>query len=198
MENQAQAQALSFDELFALGEVDEILRMSEEKVKIKTQGLRFAGMGTEDVVQDALIKVYTALSDYDSSKARVSTFLDHVIDNSIRDTLRKAGAIKNLVAVNAVPINSEDSTVRAEVRGFSVRKENGGFAFAGLEPGYEAFEIMEDIMNHMDLTDRQKEAVQLYTAGYSLAEIANVFHVSRSRMSQIWSQIVTKCAAVAM
>ncbi|WP_145052630.1 sigma-70 family RNA polymerase sigma factor [Paenibacillus xylanexedens] len=196
MEIQAQAQALSFDELFALGEVDEILRKSEEKVKIKTQHMRFAGIGKDDVVQEALIKVYTALNSYDSSKSRVSTFLDHVIDNSIRDTLRKVGSERNLRTVNALSLSTNGTVENMDPQevGLLASELSAGTRLAVVEPGYGTFEIMEDIMHNLDLTDRQKEVIRLYTSGYSLKEIAEIFHVSRSRMSQIWSRIVAKCA----
>lgn len=176
----------TLDELYALGEMDVFFQKSKEKVEKRVHGMRLAGTDGEDVVQEALIKVYRYLPKYDSSKAKVSTYLDRIITSAIRDCLKKAGARSNLQVVNAIPLaifeGVDDTQVTYE---------------AGAEDlGYENAELMMDIMDHLGLTEREKEIFRLRVSGYEFKEIAQVFNISRGRMSQIWSNITTKCAVV--
>ncbi|WP_426455411.1 sigma-70 family RNA polymerase sigma factor (plasmid) [Paenibacillus sp. S-38] len=180
------AQEMGLDELFALGELDAFLKKSEEKVAKKISGMKFAGMDADDVKQEALLKVYRSLDKYDSSKAKMSTFLDHIISNTIRDCLKKAGSGTNLRVVNAMSLNAyaTDSMDGAEEMTLQVGTE---------DVGYTAFEVMTDLMENVGLTDREKEIFRLHASGYDFGEIAQVFKISRGRMSQIWSNITTKC-----
>jgi RNA polymerase sporulation-specific sigma factor len=144
-------------------------------------------MDTEDVVQETVFKVYRMLDRYNSETSRMSTYVDHVIENMIRDCLRKCGSGKNLMVVNAdeiaVNYDAEDDNGSASVSRYQVGSN---------DYGYENAEVMMDVMDNMGLTDREKQIFQLYVEGYEFVEIAKMIGITKSRMSQIWSKIKSK------
>lgn len=168
---------MSMDELLEVGEIDAILLKAKEKAEQKIRGKVFAGMDIDDVVQEVIIKVFKSLPRYDKEKAKLTTFVDHVIENMIRDMLRKAGKVSNLQVINAVQImeDTEETIQLGEI-----------------DQEYSYLELMMDIMNGIGLNEREKEIFQLRSNGYAFKEIAEAFGVSRPRMSQLWKGIVDK------
>ncbi|PZT56297.1 sigma-70 family RNA polymerase sigma factor [Paenibacillus silvae] len=182
--------AMGFDALFETGDIDMFLNKAQEKCRHKLRGKTFAGMEKEDVTQEILIKLVNSLEKYDADKAKMSTFVDHLIDNKIKDMYRKCTSEKNLSVVNAAQITTTDSGgdegdggERALVFGHT------GFA-------YENFEFLTDIMENMGMNDREKEIFKLRTSGYEFVEIAAIMRVSKARISQIWKGIRVKYEAL--
>lgn len=185
-----EAKNMSFDELYGLGNVDLFLDKAKEKCEMKLRGKRFAGMETEDVVQEVLIKVHRSMEKYQSNKAKVSTFVDHVIENMIKDCYKKCATEKNLTLVNAVEI--VDSYQGNE--GMSSAQDKPSLtAQIGLEDvGFENTEVLLDFTYHLDLSDREAQIFQLFTQGYDFVEIAQILGVTKARISQIWKGIRLK------
>ncbi|MGQ8874671.1 sigma-70 family RNA polymerase sigma factor [Paenibacillus sp. TSA_86.1] len=182
--------AMGFDQLFEIEDMDMFLNKAQEKCRHKLRGKTFAGMEKEDVTQEILIKLVNSLDKYDADKAKMSTFVDHLIDNKIKDMYRKCMSEKNLSVVNAAQIMTTDhggeegtGKVMAPVLGHT------GF-------GYENFEFLTDIMENMSLNDREKQIFKLRTYGYEFVEIAAIQGVSKARISQIWKGIRSKYEAL--
>jgi RNA polymerase sporulation-specific sigma factor len=177
---------MTYDELFATGDMDLFLEKVQKHTAAKIGSKRFAGMDTEDVVQETVFKVYRSLDLYNSETSRMSTYVDHVIENMIRDCLRKCGSGKNLMVVNAdeIVVNYDPSELGSD--------ERSTLQVGSIDYGYQNAEVMMDVMNNMGLTDREKQIFQLYVEGYEFVEIAKVIGVTKSRMSQIWSKIKSK------
>jgi len=180
---------MGFDELFAIGDMDAFLEKAQLKCRQKLRGKTFAGMEQEDVTQEVMIKLYNSLDKYDADKARVSTFVDHLIDNKIKDMYRKCMTSKNLNVVNAVQILSSSSDV-VETDG------NNGTVLGHEGYAYENFEFITDIMENMQLNEREKEIFKLRSSGYEFVEIADIFGLSKPRISQIWKGIRDKYEAL--
>lgn len=170
------------DELFFAGKVDDFLQKAKENCEAKLTGMTFAGMTHDDVVQEVLLKVYRTMKDYDQEKARVTTFVDHVITNKIRDCLRKAGTQKNLTNSNAVLVSSgdedEEETMISRI------------AAPSEEYRYEEVEMMIDIMEYMKLSTRDKLILQMRSEGYYHEEIGQKFNISKERVCQIIKAIM--------
>lgn len=98
---------LGLDEAFALGDLDQFYKRSKEKIAAKISGRKFAGMEHEDVSQECLIKIHRAIPQYDASKAKIGTFIDKIILNTLKDSFKKAGSKANLGVVNAKSLNDE-------------------------------------------------------------------------------------------
>jgi RNA polymerase sporulation-specific sigma factor len=185
--------ASSFDELFALNEMDAFLQKAQEKCRAKIAHRTFAGMETDDVVQEVLIKVYRSMEKYDGSLSKVSTYVDHVMDNMIRDCLRKAGSGANLAVVNAFDLfNSVDH----EQKNLEESGNSGTFVVGADDYGFENVEVLTDVMEHMNLVQREVDVFRLRLIGYEFVEIADILGVSKARISQIWKGIKEKYMAL--
>lgn len=184
------ASAQTFDELFALEEMDAFLKKAQEKCRAKVGHQKFAGMETDDVVQEVLIKVYRSMQRYDGTLSKVSTYVDHVMDNMIRDCLRKAGSKSNLSLVNALDLL--ESTADPERCNSDGQDVSWSYIAGCSEPGYERMELITDVMENMHLNKREQEVFRLRLTGYEFMEIAEKIGVSKARVSQIWKSIREK------
>ncbi|WP_312113546.1 RNA polymerase sigma factor [Brevibacillus reuszeri] len=170
------------DELYFAGKVDDFLQKAKENCEAKLLGMKFAGMTHDDVVQEVLLKVYRTMRDYDQEKARVTTFVDHVITNKIRDCLRKAGTQKNLTNSNAVWVSTgEHSDDESGVGSYTASVE---------DYRYEEVEMMIDIMEYMQLSTRDKQILMMRSEGYYHEEIGQKFNISKERVCQIIKAIL--------
>jgi RNA polymerase sporulation-specific sigma factor len=178
---------LSYDELHAIGEMDLFLAKAIKHVKVKLGTVKLAGMEADDVAQEAVIKVYNSLAKYDASASKLTTYVNHVIDNMIRDCLRKAGSTKNLMVTNADEIicnydNTADLSVGEDI----------SIQYGVKDMGYENTEDFIDATEHMNLTAQEKKVFVLRMEGYEFVEIAESMGVSKSRLSQVWSSVKAK------
>jgi RNA polymerase sporulation-specific sigma factor len=179
--------AQTFDELFALEEMDAFLKKAQEKCRAKVAHQKFAGMETDDVVQEVLIKVYRSMQRYDGTLSKVSTYVDHVMDNMIRDCLRKAGSKTNLSVVNAFDLL--ESAVDTERNNADGQEASWSYVAGCSELGYEQMELITDVMEHMHLNERERDVFRMRLSGYEFVEIAEKIGVSKARVSQIWKAI---------
>jgi len=177
---------MTYDELYALGDMDSFLTKTRKHCAAKIGNMRFAGMDREDVIQETVIKVYRALEKYNSNVSKLSTYVDHVIQNMMRDKLRQAGSGKNLAHANAMSVaETFDGNSAAEPPANEV-------GVGSFDTGYADFEFFHDIANGMGLLDREKTVLRLFTEGYHFAEISEKLGVSKSRVSQIWKSVQSK------
>lgn len=187
-------QEYSFEELYALKEFDAFFTKVKEKCEIKLRGKTFAGMEKEDVVQEVLIKVSNALGQYDAKKSQMSTYIDHIINNKIKDCYRKAVSYKNLCVVNALSISE---SIHEPEYGEDDGYEDRNYIQLGCEDvGYENTDVLIDIMSNMGLSEREKEIFRLRSNGYEFVEIAKIMGVSKARISQIWAGVKRKYEAL--
>ena len=172
----------SYDELLALGELDLFLEKVRNHTSKKIRNRDFAGMEREDVIQEVLIKVYKSIESFDPSKSKASTFVDHVIENKIKDCLRSAGSESNLCNVNSVPL-IDDTSGEEYIEGTIIIPVE--------ESMYSYIEYLQDIKN-IDLTEKETEVVKLKIAGYNNTEIANILGCTRATVHNIWNKIKDK------
>lgn len=176
----------TFDELYLQNDVDAILEKAKEKCEAKLRGKRFAGWDKDDVLQEVLIKVFRTIDRYKQDTSRYSTFVDHVMDNMIKDCYRKTLTEKNLNVVNAAEY-VDAYLDEDDVQDFSV-----GCHVGVVDNGYQNSEFVTDLMQNMGLSEREKDIFSLRSAGYEFVEIASIIGVTKARISQIWKGIVQK------
>jgi len=178
----------NFEELLALGEIELFLAKIRGYIESKVRGKTFAGMETDDVVQEVLLKVYTAIEHYDASKGKASTYFTHIINNQIKDIYRHAGSASNLMIVNAVLLADnydEDENENNDI----VTKQ---VVLGEVDSQYAVVETVCDIIENFSLTEREKEIFRLRAAGYSHKEIADILCCSKANISIIWKNILRK------
>ncbi len=179
----------TFDELYAIGEMNLFLEKTINHCKAKIRTIKFAGMEADDVAQEAAIKVLRSLGRYNAETSKLSTYVDHIIDNMIRDCLRYVGTQKNLMVVNAEDLFFTPDP-QEEVGDYCSSK------YGVVDVGYENAEDIIDITMHMGLNEQEKKVFLLRMEGYEFTEIAKTIGVSKSRLSQIWSHVKDKCASM--
>lgn len=179
---------LTMEEAFALNEVNAFLDSVQKVCQKKLRNKFFPGMEIDDVIQEILIKVYNSMHNYDENKAKLTTFIHNVIDNKIKDCYRKAQSNKNLSVVNAVNVRT--------VSVFDEEDNDFELSIPSMESGYDDFEFLIDIMQYMDLTEREKEIFKLRCAGYTFKEISDFQGCSKAYISQVWKRIKNKYEAL--
>jgi RNA polymerase sporulation-specific sigma factor len=181
--------AMGYDEILAVGDLNLFLAKSKELCEMKLHGKFFPGMEREDVVQEVLIKVYQAINSFDSSKAKASTFFENVINHRIADCIRKVTSERYSATVNnTVEIVTDQDTDDAKV---------GTYSYIGSEDSnYACAEYMMDFMLNIGLDDREKQIFQLRCSGYDFVEIAQLLHLTKARISQLWKGILKKYEGV--
>lgn len=174
---------LTYDEIYATGDMNTLFEKVMKHTKIKLGMTRFAGMEQEDVVQETTIKVFRSLDYYNQSKSKLNTFIDRVIENAIKDCYKKCSSRKNLLVVNSEEI----------IDNYELSEEHDcGTQIGVVDSGFENTEFLNDVLNNIGLSDREKQVFEFYLDGYDFVEIAKIIGVTKSRMSQIWSSIKKK------
>lgn len=175
------------DQLLDLGEIDLFLGKAKEKCEKKLRGKSFAGMEQDDVVQEVLIKVYRALTNYDRNKSKVSTYIDHVIENMVKDCFKKCGSVKNLSNVNALEIEDSYTGEYEELEKVKYSVHLGTDDLNFMER-----EFLLDIEYSEKLSPRERQVFLLHYKGYAKIEIAHKLGLTKARISQIWGEIIEK------
>lgn len=172
----------SYEELLD-NDLDSFMDRVQKTCRYKLKDRDIAGMEKDDVIQEVLVKVYLSLEQYDAEKARLSTYINKIMDNMIADCLKKGGAKKNLMVVNALHIRETDDDDTE--KGFSALQitEDGGV---------EYLELMTDIMENLHLDDQEKTIFRLRAAGYEFNEIATTMGLKKSQVYSSWVKIKKK------
>jgi RNA polymerase sigma factor (sigma-70 family) len=172
----------AYEELVAVGEVNNFLNAIHKFTERKLGRLSIAGSDTEDVVQEVLMKVYENISHYDRSKGAASTYFENIINNRITDSLRHASIKSNLNVVNATSIIDDEDMLGAD-------DDRSLYTTLSTVDDYSMVEI-NCILD--TLTDREKEIVTMKMDGYNLSEIAKHFGVSTTAIRKCWLRAVKK------
>jgi RNA polymerase sporulation-specific sigma factor len=186
---------MTYDDMYAIGDMDAIFKKVMKHCKLKIGSTRFAGMDSDDVVQETLVKVMKSISMYNSDQSRLSTYLDHIIDSKIKDMLRKAGRAKNLAVVNAADVSTaygSETNANGDTEYGDGACNPDAFQLQSIESGYADTDFLIDIMNNAGLNDREKELFRLRMAGYEFQEIAGILGVHKSRISHMWAKVKEK------
>lgn len=78
--------------------------------------LREAALDREDLEQEALVKVYTAITRFDRSRASLRTFVERIVATSITSVFRRNRAGKRTKRLDYEPVDSLQLLVKTELR----------------------------------------------------------------------------------
>lgn len=194
----------AFNDVIEDGCLDELLETTRKicNHKLRTNNVKLPTyVGEEDVVQDAMIKVFRAYKRFDPTKASANTYFTRIIDNTIVDHVRHsqvqnsvqdissssdsygANIIKLVTGSgkflddsgeNDLPRGIKDMAVRDRIQSSS--KEEQLFT-----------ELMLDLKEM--LTERELKIFNLRYAGYTHEEIAKKIGVSRPTVAKDWLRV---------
>ena len=172
----------------SVDDIDSLLRRTQQVCNYKLLTTNLSREEKEDIVQDVLLKVYLSLDKYDSKKAMITTWIDRVIDNMIKDGLRKIGSKKNLMLKNAVSIDTSPDEDNATEKVYS----RAGHDIPSVDYRYEIAEMIIDFTCNLNLNELEVNVFKLRSSGFEFYEIADLLGYTKSRIYQVWGQIKKK------
>jgi RNA polymerase sporulation-specific sigma factor len=160
---------MNFDEIHARKDFEEMFNKVSEvtRKKIRKKSIRVNGMEEDDIVQETLIKFLAAYPKYDSTVAKLSTYIDHVIENKLLDCLRT---------------NRKNGNTVEYLDDLEAEKDNS----------IEQTEIRLDLIDNNRLNDLEKKILKLKLRGFRSTEIADILKYTPARVSQLWNSIKRK------
>jgi len=131
-------------------------------IERRISGLSLPGLEKDDLLQEAFMALFSAIETYDSGKgASFSTYAIACINNRLADSVRTVSNMGNRPLNESLPLPETDDGPEF------VSDESPEEAAILKEEYSRVRERMTDI-----LTELEREALLLYSVGYSYAEIA--------------------------
>jgi len=195
----------TFNDMVADDSLDELLEATRKLCnhKLHTKNVKLPTyIGREDVMQDAMIKVFQAYRKFDPSKASANTYFTRVIDRVIIDHVRHSrgqssvqgtSAASDEFGANVVDFITGNISVDSDERANAFGKNSNASEQAQVTTigGYhkEGLSIELEIDLERLLTERETKVFKLRHAGYTHAEIAEKLKVSRPTVAKDWLQV---------
>lgn len=163
------------EELILLGSVPAVnvlLERYKNMVLSKSRTVFFLGADREDVIQEGMIGLAKAISNYDlKSGVPFKAFAESCVVHQMVDSMRRYGAQKHAPLNEAVPLEDNIGDSDEKAVGSAVYYESP-------EPSPEDLFIEQENFEQakaqiiQKLTPFETEVFELYTEGFSYAEIA--------------------------
>ncbi len=158
---------LTDEELAALAQkgdktaVEELLTRYKNVVLSVARGFFLSGGETEDLVQEGMCGLYSAMVSYTSGKSGFSTYALHCIRNRIIDAVKVSSSSKNYALNNFVPIveaGEEGYTDEKSPEDELIKRENRREFLQKISKVLSSFEF---------------KVIVMYMDGLTMAEIAS-------------------------
>ena len=195
-----------FNELVEDKALDELLEASRKlcNYKMYTQNIQLPiYVDKEDVMQDAMLKVFKAYKKFDPTKASANTYFSRVIDNAIIDHIRNswnqvngqgfssaANKLNSLTYSRLVnSLDNEDNGENEQFFKTSIEKieQQINKISSKTKTDFLCSELLADL--EYTLTEREKDIFILRYEGYTHEEIAKKLGVSRPTIAKDWRRV---------
>lgn len=193
----------TFNEMVAEDSLDELLEATRKLCNYKLQANNIklpTYIGKEDVMQDAMIKVFKAYRKFDPSKSSANTYFTRIIDRVIIDHIRRSKSQPSLQWANASVDELGATIIDLTTGNISVAKDlEQGTRRANIikqvqKPVNDAYreehltiDVQLDLKNI--LSDREIKIFKFKYEGYTLQEIADKLGVSRPTVAKDWLRV---------
>jgi RNA polymerase sporulation-specific sigma factor len=144
---------------------------------VKTAKQYFPQSEIEDVVQESLFALYSAVKNYDSEKASFATFANVCIKRSVISHLRKSNAKKVIPAELISDVNEADLPLFESPESLLIEKEN--------------FDTLQNNIK-LELSDMEYNILQHFLTGKSYSDIAKILNVTEKSVDNALSRIRKK------
>lgn len=170
---------------FTTSYVENILEETKKICRNKIKLMEFPGMELDDIIQEAQIRIWQSLSRYDENRKPLQAYLHWIINNTIKDCLRKAHREKNNIVSYARELSHNYPSFDLDAGEFEY------YCLVGDEDeGY--LEVELKILFDSLLTEQEHKILNLRKCGYEFKEIASMMGLTKSRISQLWGSIKRK------
>lgn len=192
----------TFNEMVAEDNLDELLEATRKLCRYKLQANNVKlpiHMGREDVMQDAMVKVFQAYRRFDPKKASANTYFTRIIDRVIIDHIRQSKSEPSIQGVNAsvdrlgsniintITGNTSTATCREFSKNANMFKQAQIIANNGYREEHLTIDIQLDLKKM--LSEREIKIFKFKYEGYTLQEIADKLGVSRPTVAKDWSRV---------
>ncbi len=193
----------TFNEMVAEDSLDELLEATMKLCSYKLQANNIklpTYIGEEDVVQDAMIKVFKAYRKFDPSKSSANTYFTRIIDRVIIDHIRRAKSQPSIQGASA-SVDELGSTIIDLITGniSAVKDLEQGTGRTGIikqaqipvNDDYSGEHLIIDVQLDLKniLSDREAKIFKFKYEGYTLQEIADKLGVSRPTVAKDWLRV---------
>lgn len=193
----------TFNEMVAEDSLDELLEATRKLCNYKLQANNIklpTYIGKEDVVQDAMIKVFKAYRKFDPSKSSANTYFTRIIDRVIIDHIRRSKSQLSLQWANA-SVDELGSTIIDLITGNisaiedleQVTRYTDTIKQAQIpvNDNYREEHLIIDVQLDLKniLSDREAKIFKFKYEGYTLQEIADKLGVSRPTVAKDWLRV---------
>ena len=136
---------------------EQLIERYASLVRTIARPLFLSGGDSEDLIQEGMLGLLSAVRSFDPEGASFRTYAEHCIRNRMLSAIKKAGTLKNKPLNDSIPIDSaENMPVDHDVEDVVIRREM----------------ISETESAAEGLSQFEKEVLSLYLGGMSYAEIA--------------------------
>ena len=192
----------TFNNMVAENELDELLEATRKLCnhKISVQNIKLPTyIDREDVMQDAMLKVFRAYERFDPTKASANTYFTRIVENTIIDHIRHSQTQHTVNDISGVS-DAYGTGILRIVDGNGVQVKKRGMESTALNDtrvkdlihGSSLEEqLLTELMLDLDemLTERELQIFSLRYEGYTHEEIAEKIGVSRPTVAKDWVRV---------
>lgn len=178
------------------GAFDELLRLYKPLIRLMARNYFIAGGEDKDVVQEAMLGLYKAVKDYDSSMSSFNAFarlcITRQIITAVKTATRKKHAPLNTYVSFSHSVGPEgDDSDGAEL--------GNALAAPGLNldeaiVGQEGFQLVVDVLKN-ELSPLEYNVLKLFIEGSSYKEMAEQLLISEKTIDNALQRVKRKVAA---
>lgn len=173
-------------------DVDGVLSLIRPKIRNKCMGILQAGNGfygidLDDITQEIEIKVWRNFGKYNPKRACFNTFVNQILNSTMKDLYKHAGRLKNQINNSAIRF---DNFVTLEETGYTLHDVLGTCH----RTEYDFMNAEFNIFKQLNLTEHERVVISLRQKDVETAKIAKILGISRNRVSQILASARSKWA----
>ena len=151
--------------------VDYLINKYKNLVKVRSRAYFMMGADTEDIIQEGMIGLYKAIRDYKKTDATFQTFAKICIDRQVMTAIKTANRKKDLPLNSYLSLNMLVYDEENEITYIDKLEESKILNPEEIIIDKENVKTLQQKINQ-NLSDLEKQVLQLYLKGRSYATIA--------------------------
>lgn len=151
--------------------VDYLINKYKNLVKVRSRAYFMMGADTEDIIQEGMIGLYKAIRDYKKTDATFQTFAKICIDRQVMTAIKTANRKKHLPLNSYLSLNMLVYDEENEITYIDKLEESKILNPEEIIIDKENVKTLQKKINQ-NLSDLEKQVLQLYLKGRSYATIA--------------------------
>nr|WP_317358754.1 RNA polymerase sporulation sigma factor SigH [uncultured Tyzzerella sp.] len=151
--------------------VDYLINKYKNLVKVRSRAYFMMGADTEDIIQEGMIGLYKAIRDYKKTDATFQTFAKICIDRQVMTAIKTANRKKHLPLNSYLSLNMLVYDEENEITYIDKLEESKILNPEEIIIDKENVKTLQQKINQ-NLSDLEKQVLQLYLKGRSYATIA--------------------------